>query len=139
MRVKSAVDWWLGLILWLVIISLIGTSFIVPPAERLFVYLINIPVLLLTLWIYFGTYYELREDLFCRSGPFFTRIPYETITSVRLSRNPLSSLALSLNRIEIAYTSKGIFSAGLVYISPPDREAFIKELLTRCPHLANGS
>lgn len=133
MRVRSAVDWWLGLIIWLTLAMLISTIALVPEDERGLAVLISLPAVAFMLWIYFGTFYELRDDyLYCRSGAFAARIPYNAIKSARLTRNPLSSMALSLNRIEIIYTSKSIFG-GLIYISPPNREDFMHKLLERCP------
>ncbi|NLW17685.1 MAG: PH domain-containing protein [Firmicutes bacterium] len=135
MRIRSAVDWWLGLLIWLTIAMLLSMLAIAPAGERVRVLLLSLPALVFMLWIYFGTYYELKDAyLYCRSGPFVARIPYDAIKSIRLSRNPLSSMALSLNRIEIIYTSSSIFG-GLIYISPPDREWFIQQLEQRCSRL----
>ncbi len=135
MRVKSAVDWWVGLLIWFTIVISISTLFLVPESERGVTFLIVAPVVALMLWIYFGTYYELKVDhLYCRSGPLVARIPYCAIKSARLTSNPISSMALSLRRIEITYVSKSIFG-GLVYISPPDREGFLRELKQRCSRL----
>lgn len=133
MRVKSAVDWWIALLVWASNIILAASIIITPVQQRLIVALFSIPTIAFMLYLYFSTYYELQDEhLLCRSGPIRLRIPYEQITQVRLSQNPLSSLALSLKRIEITYNSKSIFG-GLVYISPPSREEFMRELLRRMP------
>lgn len=82
MRVKSAVDWWVGLLIWFTIVISISTLFLVPESERGVTFLIVAPVVALMLWIYFGTYYELKVDhLYCRSGPLVARIPYCAIKS----------------------------------------------------------
>lgn len=78
-------------------------------------------------WILGATYYVLTGDeLEVRSGPFRWRIPIREIRGVTASRNPLSSPALSLDRLRIEYgTSKWIL------ISPSDREGFLRELERR--------
>ncbi|HBK85145.1 MAG TPA: hypothetical protein DDZ53_03835 [Firmicutes bacterium] len=135
MRVKSAVDWWIGLLIWFAIGMMLVSMAIAQANERTLVYLLSLPTLGFMLWLYFGTFYELRDEyLYCRSGPFFARIPYASIRAVKLSQNPLSSMALSTKRIEVTYDSKSIFG-GLIYISPCDREQFRRELVNRCPNV----
>ncbi len=98
-------------------------------------YAIGLPVIALLLWIYFGTYYELRDEyLYCRCGPFSEKITYPKIKSVKLSRNMLSSMALSLDRIEVKQHGKG-YVLGTTYISPENREQFMNELISRCKNL----
>ncbi len=135
MRMKSKVDWWLGATMWTTIAVVLVILWIVPEEERLLGYAIGLPMIALIIWIYFGTYYELREEyLYCRSGPFFERIAYDKIKSVRLCQNLWSSLALSAKRIEIRQHGKG-FLLGTTYISPENRELFFRELVKRCKNL----
>ena len=111
------------------------TMITVPAEEKLLSLAVGIPALIFMVWIYFGTYYELRETyLFCRSGPFTEKIPYERIRSLRLCTSILASMALSVQRIEISQHGKG-FVLGTTYISPADREIFLRELALRCPNL----
>jgi hypothetical protein len=80
-------------------------------------------------------YYELRDDyLYCRSGPFFEKIAYERIKSVRLYHSHLSSLALSAQQIEIRQHNKS-YITGTTLISPENREEFLEELRSRCQNL----
>ncbi len=131
-RVKSAVDIWISIIIFSVFIMLVVCLFIVPPNEIWIFALTMSPVMAFLLWIYFGTFYELREDyLYCRSGPFVSRIRYENIGSVRLCSNLLSSMALARARIEIKERGKG-YVTGTTMISPVDRELFYQEQLSRC-------
>jgi len=90
--------------------------------------LATVPIVILLMWIYFGTYYELRETyLFAKSGPFFEKIRYSSIIEISKCKNLLSSMALSRNRIKIQ-TSKGpVF--GVTYISPIDLDEFYALLL----------
>ncbi|RFU60573.1 PH domain-containing protein [Peribacillus glennii] len=75
-------------------------------------------------WLWFTTFYEIHgETLVVRSGPVKKVIHIKTIRNIRKTRNPLSSPALSMDRIEISYNI-----GDLVLISPKDKEAFIAEL-----------
>ena len=57
------------------------------------------------------------------------RIPYDSITSMKKTMNPLSSAALSLRRLEIHYVVEG--NQKMVLISPKDRNAFMEEVEKR--------
>lgn len=78
----------------------------------------------LPLWVVLTTGYTVADDtLTIRSGPVRLRYPVSKIASVRASRSPLSSPALSLNRLEIR------FHAGQrVLVSPREREAFLEAI-----------
>lgn len=75
-------------------------------------------------WIVLTTRYDLADDwLLVRSGPFRWRIPIADITAVTPTRSPLSSPALSLDRLRIEY------GAGrAVMISPADKDGFLRAL-----------
>lgn len=135
MRAKSKIDLWLILLIWAAICTLLASMLVIPQNEKLIGYSVGAVSLAFILWIYFGTYYELKDDyLYCRSGPFFEKIPYEKIKSVKLSQNLLSSMALSAKRIEIRQHGKGYFT-GTTYISPISREEFMAELMRRCKNI----
>ncbi len=135
MRVKSAIDWWLGGLIWLVIFAIIAGMLPSLSEEELVIgYAVAIPMIAFLLSLFFCTYYELRDDyLFCRSGPLFERIPYDRIKSARLSNSPMSSMALSIQRIAIQKHDS--WPLGVTLISPPNREEFMQELLSRCHNL----
>lgn len=135
MRKKSKIDLWVSLLLWFTAIIITVTLIFIPTEERAIGFVIGIPSLIMILWIYFGSYCELRENyLYCRVGPFYEKIYYEKIKSLKLSRNFLSSMALSRERIEIGQHGKGYFM-GTTFISPIDREEFYKALAGRCQNL----
>jgi hypothetical protein len=92
-------------------------------------------MIIILIWIYFGTYSELKETyLMCRFGPFFSRISYDSIKSIKKVDGMLSSMASSTKQLEIKeYGKKDIF--GTTYISPENREEFINELKKRCSKL----
>jgi len=126
MRVfKSKIDIWLGLV---IIISVlfclavtIGMAFIMDAAGMLFSIIVLALGVLLPLWILFGTRYVVAEDsLDVKSGPFTWHIPISSICSVRKTRNPLSSPALSLDRLQIHYQSDKS-----LMVSPKDRQGFL--------------
>lgn len=81
-------------------------------------------------WIFLRTYYVVTEtDLLVRSGPFRWTIRLSDIQQVRPTRNPLSSPALSLDRLEILH------ARGFLMISPQDKRGFLEDLVARTPGL----
>lgn len=82
-------------------------------------------------WLFRTTRYELDgRELVVRSGPFRWRIDLAAVESVTPSRNPLSSPALSLDRLQIRY-GKGRF----LLVSPAERERFLAALVRAEPAL----
>lgn len=135
MRVKSKIDCWFNILIWLIVFIMLVNIILVPQSEKVTAYAVGIPMILFVFWIYFGTYYEFRDEyLYCRSGPFSEKIAYENIRSIKLSRNMLSSMALSIDRIQIKQHGKG-YITGTTFISPLNREEFMKELISRCKKL----
>lgn len=135
MRAKATIDFWFRVLIWGIVLLMLVSIMIVPPEEKIIGYAVGVPMICFMLWIYFGTYYEFRDQyLYCRSGPFVEKIVYEKIRSVKISQNMLSSMALSSKRIEIRQHGKG-FITGTTYISPVNREEFLMELITRCKNI----
>jgi len=78
----------------------------------------------LPLWLLLSTRYTLGYgQLVVLSGPFKWRIPVADITSITPTSNPLSSPALSLDRLRIDY-GKG----KSLMISPRDKEQFVRDM-----------
>ena len=128
-RFKSKVDTW---ILILMIVAIVFQVFAVgtaalqadDPLATTGLMLLVIGVSGLLVWLLFGTYYTVeRGYLRIASGPFRWRVPLADITSVTATRSPLSSPALSLDRIMIRYGKRG-----RVMVSPADREGFLKAI-----------
>lgn len=135
MRVKSAVDLWFNILIWITAAILIISIIIIPQNERIIGLAVIFPILTLLIWIYFRTYYEFRQNyLYCKSGPIFEKIAYDKIKSVKFSENMLSSMALSRKRIEIRQHGKG-YITGTTLISPINREEFLEELVKRCKNI----
>ncbi len=135
LRIKSAVDWWIRLLFWTLVPLLLFRFKYIQEDELVIGYITIIPMVLFLLWLYLGTYYEFREGyLLCKSGPFFKRIKYDDIKSIKLVQNLLSSMALSSKRVEIKEHGKG-YLLGTTVISPINRQEFIDELIKRCKNL----
>lgn len=95
-----------------------------PPGTASLIALLLLLVSAFPVWILGATYYVLTaEELLVRSGPFRWRIPVREIRAITPTRNPLSSPALSLDRLRIEYGS-----SKWIMISPRDREGFLREL-----------
>lgn len=117
-----------------VILLLIVSAAIVPADARMIVLSGSALVAAFLLWIWFGTWYEFKEEyLLARLGPFFERIPYEKIFEANKIKSMASSMALSSDMIELRHGKNYI--TGTTYISPQDRDGFIDELKTRCTSL----
>jgi hypothetical protein len=90
----------------------------------------GVAMVLIVFGIYFGLVFPMRyglddTDLLVRFGVCRQRVPLADITEVRPTHNPLSSPALSLDRLHVQY-GPGFFKA--VMISPADREGFLDDL-----------
>jgi hypothetical protein len=135
MKFPSKKDWWLTIIIWGTMVFAMGSgiySLIFEESKFIdFVIVLILAVMLpvFLLWMWLTTYYVLDENnLVIKYGPFKKIIPLNTIKSVKMTMNPLSSPALSLKRLEIIY---GQYN--MVLISPKDRDEFMKILSKHCP------
>ncbi len=135
LRFASKVDTWLAVVLWGSLALMVATAVILwwfAPGWQRWTGMLSLAFVVgLCALVLFPLYYSLEKDLLLvRSGVLRTRIPYSEITKVEPSGNPLSSPALSLDRLHVH--AEGRFG---VLISPLERERFLTELLARCPHL----
>jgi Bacterial PH domain len=128
MYFPSKRDWWLGLLIWGLVL-LAAVPALLKPGKGQFI--IMIAVILFVGWIWFGTGYEISDDeLKIRCGPFRQRIPLQEIKEIKKTRSPLSSPACSLDRMEVKYGK-----SKRVMISPADKENFIKAIIEKSPHI----
>lgn len=129
---KSKVDWWLVPLLAIPpIASLVVTVSAVQSGNREDL-VWGAGSILLVVGIYVGLVFPMRygigqDSLIVRFGLCRQRVALSAISKVYPTRNPLSSPALSLDRLRIQY-GQGIFKA--VMISPAERERFLKDLAT---------
>jgi hypothetical protein len=81
----------------------------------------------LPLWLAGSTRYTLdTTELRVQCGPFVWRVPVREIRAVTPTRSPLSSPALSLDRLRIDYGR-----ASAIMVSPAERERFLAALESR--------
>jgi membrane protein YdbS with pleckstrin-like domain len=77
------------------------------------------------------TYYSIEGPVLkVVSGPFRWKVPIAEIKSVEATRNPLSSPALSLDRLRITWGEKN----HKIMISPADKNGFVKALGMELSH-----
>ncbi len=126
MRFVSKVDGWIipvvlaavaGTIWALIAVMIVET----PWPIRIAVAVVTVLVLGLLFSIFTRTHYTVENgELRVVSGPFRRTIPLAEISSIEPSRNPLSSPALSLDRLKVSYGNKKF-----VLISPADKSGFL--------------
>ena len=130
MKFKSKIDWWFHLVVVVFIMVPILSFFLSSYALILLIGTVfAVLCILIVLPMYFFTYYTLGDTSFLiRGGLYYKRIPYKNIERLTETRFPWSSCtALSYDRIEILYTN----GLGVIYISPKDKQEFIKQLKLR--------
>lgn len=132
----SKVDGWLlGLVAVPLGVSVVAVASALfagpPPSAALLMIAIEILILGFIPWTFKTTRYTFTDQrLIVRSGPFRWRIEVSEIESIRPSSNPLSSPALSLDRLEIRYRG-----GHRLLISPKDREGFLEAVVARSRNL----
>ncbi len=128
-RFKSKVDRWIFVLLIVVIIVQIvavGSAALQArdPIVTTGLIFLMIAVVGLMVWLLLGTHYTVdRGVIKIVSGPFRWKVPIDQITSVTASKSPLSSPALSLDRIYIRY---GKWRR--IMVSPADKAGFLKAI-----------
>lgn len=127
----SKIDTWLALVIVSIVIACFIVFISVASSGSIVAILVSAPALIfgagLPLWLMKSTVYTLTDEtLFVKSGPFKWQVPVNQINSVTPTSNPLSSPALSLDRLRIEYGRWGS-----IMISPKDKEAFIQDLEAR--------
>lgn len=126
MRFVSKVDGWIIPVIVVAIAGMISALIAVMITEtpwlmRAAVAASTAFVIVLLFSIFTRTHYTIANgELRVVSGPFRRTIPLSEITSIEPSRNPLSSPALSLDRLKVIYGKKKF-----VLISPADKAGFL--------------
>ncbi len=126
---KSKVDAWLVIVLavsTVVLIAGLAATLYSRPDPLAVVVMLAATLLFLLLVgsILLRTYYRVDAGMLTIvSGPLRRSVAIDQITSVERTRNPLSSPALSLDRLRIRYGDNKS-----VMISPADRDRFLKAL-----------
>jgi membrane protein YdbS with pleckstrin-like domain len=126
MRFVSKVDGWIIPVIVVAIAGMISALIAVMITEtpwlmRAAVAAATALVIVLLFSIFTRTHYTIANgELRVVSGPFRRTIPLSEITSMEPSRNPLSSPALSLDRLKVSYGKRKF-----VLISPADKAGFL--------------
>lgn len=131
MKFRSKIDWWLLLIFVVITANIIFKiyqevhySSISTNFSHLMIYSLVIVVIWLPI---FSTYYVVEKNiLVIKSLIFRWKINIDDITQIEPTHNPLSSPALSLERLKISYMKNGRIAK--VMISPKDKEGFLNTL-----------
>lgn len=93
---------------------------------------INFTVIVFLWYTFTNTYYSINDGHLTVKCGFFVNetINIDSIKSLRETRNPLSSAAVSLDRLEVAYNKYDI-----VLISPKEKFEFIRHIQTINPNV----
>ncbi len=124
-----------------VLILLIGLTLLpiingAPIGATLTMVVIMIPIIAFILHIFFSTTYRINEknELLIKCGFLYKEVvKISKIKSINRTRNPISSPAASLDRIELKY---GKWDS--VIISPNDKIEFVNELLQINPDIQSN-
>jgi hypothetical protein len=125
-RFRSKVDWWLAALL-IAPVLLLGALLLAGVTDPWVLTLVLAPQALV-IWVLARTLYIVTDDaLLVRSGPFRWTIPFLSIRSLSATRSPLSSPALSLDRIAVDHTG------GRLLLSPRNKAGFVRAILAVAP------
>lgn len=128
-RFSSRIDSWLIPVMVLSVGGLVAALIAVliqetPWPIRALVATVTVFVTVLLFSIFKATYYIVSDDtLRIVSGPFRWTIALADIRDITPSRNPLSSPALSLDRLKISLGKRKF-----MLVSPDDKEGFIRAI-----------
>lgn len=126
---RSKVDGWIRLCLVGTVIAELLVMFAIAPGlgdplATTLTILACLAAAMFVVSILVNTAYTVGDgQLIVRSGPIRWTISLDSIKSVEATRNPLSSPALSLDRLKISYGSNR-----RIMVSPADRDGFLKAI-----------
>lgn len=133
---SSKIDWWLGILLVVAPAVSLVAAMTAPESERSGALLGLLAIAAAYVGLVLPTRYGITEThLIVRHGLVRKRIELASITSVEPTRSPLSSPALSLDRLRITFGT-GWFKR--VLISPADKGRFLVELALRARLVRTG-
>lgn len=127
-RFKSKIDRWLlylliAVMVFEVLVMSIAAMQANGPRDATMLVVAALAIVALLGSMLVGTHYTVDGDtLRIACGPFRWKVPINAIRSVEATRNPLSSPALSLDRLRIDYGKRRIM------VSPADKTGFLKAI-----------
>ncbi|MBI0424733.1 PH domain-containing protein [Acinetobacter sp. ACIN00229] len=134
MKFRSKIDWWLLLIFVVITANILMKIYEANYHYSLasnFPHLLIYSLIIFLIWLpIFNTYYLIEnKTLMIKSLVFRWEINIDDITQIEPTHNPLSSPALSLDRLKIYYMKNGEITS--VMISPKDKERFFQAINKR--------
>jgi membrane protein YdbS with pleckstrin-like domain len=127
-RFKSKIDRWLlflliAVMVFEVVVMGIAATRVDSPRDATVLIVAALAIVALIGSMLVGTHYTVSGNtLRVACGPFRWKVPLDAIQSVEATRNPLSSPALSLDRLRIHYGRRRIM------VSPSDKAGFLKAI-----------
>jgi hypothetical protein len=127
-RFKSKIDRWLlflliAVMVFEIIVMSAAATQADSPLEATILILAALLIVGLIGSMLIGTHYTVDGNtLRIACGPFRWKVPVDAIESVEPTRNPLSSPALSLDRLRIQYGKRRIL------VSPADKAGFLRAI-----------
>jgi hypothetical protein len=131
LKFKSKIDRWV-----LILFAVITAHMLIKIYELTHNYSLNLNFQLIIIYglvifliwmLVFSTYYLIENNqLIVKSMIFRWKINISDITQIESTHNPLSSPALSLDRLRIYYMKNGRMTS--IMISPKDKEGFLNTL-----------
>lgn len=129
MKYKAKIDWWIGASIF---IGMVVPFVVAATSHVLWWYGAGAGAIVLVLGFCYPQSYETTASaLIIRAGLSKRVIPYSEITVLRPSSDSRSSLALSLDRVQLQYGASGD-----LLISAKDNRAFIADVAARAPQLS---
>ena len=127
-RFKSKIDRWLlflliAIMVFEVVVMGVAATQVNNPREATVLIVAAVVIVALIGSMLVGTHYTVTGDtLRIACGPFRWKVPIDSIESVEATRSPLSSPALSLDRLRIHYGKRRIM------VSPSDKAGFLRAI-----------
>lgn len=124
MRFAPKKDLWLSALIWAAIILPLLFLILRGNPTIFAIIIFTLPAILLS-WIWFGTYYEIQNDVIkYRFGPFTDEVFIDDIIRIHMQpKDSLNAGALSTDRITIIYNKSKMLT-----IAPLEKKKFIEEL-----------
>ena len=126
----SKKDWWLMAVIGAAVIAMAvaGFSVLISGSEPAWVGCVLLGSAAITVWLVGTISYEITQtELVIRCAMFRITVPVNEIQEIFPTHNPLSSPALSLDRLRINYFRNGKMK--FVMISPQDKSGFLNDLI----------
>ena len=127
---RTKIDWWLGILLGGTIVMLL--YIVIEPllrgeGMRLGMTIVSVITLIIVFPLFFIKYTIYSTHLLISCGIYGKeRVEYHLIRQMKETKNPISSAAMSLDRLQIDYMENGYYQT--VLISPVRKKEFIERL-----------